>query len=148
MIRSALLIALYVNFLTFSLLSVFFGGTGATSFDKLRQHNLTLEANISELESKQLNLSSTLGSLRSNPESIIIEARSLGLYRKGDGVIYFKNFEPVYAVPETDQRFYPRALRQADENILRLFSMAAAVVAFLIFLTVWKARDAHRTNRT
>jgi len=148
MIRSALLVALYVNFLSFSLLSLFFGGTGATSFEKLREHNLRLEANISELESKQVDLNNMLGSLRSNPESIIIEARSLGLYRKEDGVIYLRNFEPVHRIPETDQKFYPRSLRQADEGILRVFSMAAAIVALLLSLVARKAQGAHKAITT
>ena len=144
--RSVFLFALYVSFLTFSLLTLFFGETGVTSLDKLRIRNQSLSGNMADLEDKQSDLTARLDSLRSDPESIVVEARALGLYRKEDKVVRFRNLNPIHPLPDAGQVLHLVRLQPADESLLRVFSLASGTVVLLLSLIMWKVRDAAQSR--
>lgn len=144
---SAFLAALYVSFLTFSLLSLFFGETGVTSLDRIRIRNLSLSANLDDLENKQADLTARLEALRSDPESIIIEARALGLYRRGDRVVQFRNLKTRYNLPNAGQVMHLSPLERNDESLLRVFALISGIILLLMAVIFWKLRDAGKTRR-
>jgi cell division protein FtsB len=144
--RSAFLTALYVSFLSFSLLTLFFGKTGVTSLDKLRIRNLALSSNLSDLGAKQVNLTAKLDSLRSDPESIVIEARALGLYRVGDKVVRFRNLQSLHTLPDAGQVLHLLPLQRTDESLIRVFSLASGIIFLLLSLIIWKVKDASVTR--
>lgn len=140
--RSAFLAALYVSFLTFSLLSLFFGETGVTALDRIRIRTRYLSENLADLEIKQSGLTSKLDSLRSDPDSIVIEARALGLYRNDDNVVRFNNLNPVRPLPDAGQVLHLVPMQRAEEGLLRVFAIASGIVVILLYLIIWKVRDA------
>ncbi len=144
--RSVFLAAFYVSFLTFSLLTLFFGETGVTALDKIRNRNQSLSVNMAELSLKQTVLTAELDALRSNPESIVIEARALGLYRVGDKVVRFRNLYPTHTLPDAGQVLHLVPLQRVDESLLRVFAIATGMVILLLSLILWKVRDAAQTQ--
>lgn len=144
--RSVFLAAFYVSFLTFSLLSLFFGETGVTALDKIRKRNQSLSVNMADLSRKQTVLTAKLDALRSDPESIVIEARSLGLYQIGDKVVRFRNLDPIYTLPDAGQVLHLVPLQRVDESLLRVFAIATGIVILLLSLIIWKVRDAAQTQ--
>lgn len=143
---SSFLAALYISFLTFSLLALFFGETGVTSLDRLRIRNGALSSNLDDLVNKQGDLAARLESLRSDPESIVIEARALGLYRRGDQVVQFRNLETRRALPNAGQVLNLLPLPRTDENLLRVISLVAGIIVMLSSLIFWRVRDAAETR--
>lgn len=143
---SSFLAALYISFLTFSLLALFFGETGVTSLDRLRIRNGALTSNLDDLVNKQGDLAARLESLRSDPESIVIEARALGLYRRGDQVVQFRNLETRRALPNAGQVLNLLPLPRTDENLLRVISLVAGIIVMLSSLIFWRVRDAAETR--
>lgn len=141
---TVVLAAVYATFLSFSLLSLFFGDTGVAALEKLRLRNNTLETNLADLQSKQADLADTLESLRSNPESVVIAARSLGMYRNGDNVVYFKNLKPVHSLPDAGQVLYLNPVRRTGDGVLRVFSIAAGVIVMLMSFVIHKVGNARR----
>jgi len=140
--RSVFLAALYVFFLTFSLLSLFFGETGVTALDKIRVRNQLLSGNLTVLDSKQEDLLARLTALRSDPESIVVGARALGLYRSNDKVVQFRNMESVHDLPDAGGVLHLLPLVQTDESLLRVFAMASGIIFLLFSLIIWKLKDA------
>jgi len=140
--HSIFLITLYIFFLTFSLLSLFFGKTGITSLEKIRTRNQLLSGNLSLLDSKQENLRAKLADLRSNPESIVIGARALGLYKTDERVVHFRNLNPIHSLPDAGGVLYLFPLHQTDESLLRFFSAASGFIFFLASSVIWKLRNA------
>jgi len=139
---SVFLVALYVFFLTFSLLSLFFGETGVTALDRIRIRNQSLAANLAVLDSKHRELAGRLTSLRSDSESIVVGARALGLYREYDKVVQFRNMNPGHSLPDAGRVLHPVPLQRTDESLLRVFSIAAGIIFLLFTLIIWKLRDA------
>ena len=134
--------ALYVSFVTFSVLSLFFGETGVASIEKLNDRRRVLSANMSDLESRQVYLKSMLSTLRSDPEAVIVEARSLGLYRDDDFVVRFDNLDFYRGRPEAGQVLRLSQMRKTEEGFLRLLSLVAGLVVLLGLLVAWKLKDA------
>lgn len=139
---SAFLAALYISFLTFSLLALFIGETGVTSLDRLSIRNRALSSNLDDLVTKQGDLTARLDSLRSDPESIVIEARALGLYRSGDRVVEFRNIETQRTLPNAGQVLDLLPLPRTDENLFRVISLVAGIIVLLSTLVFWRVRDA------
>ena len=144
--RSAFLAALYISFLTFSLLTLFFGKTGVTALDKIRNRNQSLSGNMADLDLKHSDLTAKLDALRSDPESIVIEARALGLYRAGEKVVRFRNLDPIHHLPDAGQVLHLVPLQRTDESLLRVFAIATGIVVLLLSLIIWKVRDAAQTR--
>ena len=140
--RSVFLVALYVFFLTFSLLSLFFGETGVTALDKIRVRNQLLSGNLAVLDSKKEDLVAKLTALRSDPESIVVGARALGLYRADDKVVQFRNMNYSHLLPDAGGILHLSPLPQTDESLLRIFAIAAGIIFMLFSLIIWKLRDA------
>lgn len=139
---SVFLVALYVFFLTFSLLGLFFGETGVIALDKIRIRNQSLAVNLAVLDSKNAELSAKLMTLRSDSESIVIGARALGLYQTDDKVVQFRNLNSVHSLPDAGSVLHLVPLRRADESLLRVLSISAGIIFLLFSLMVWKLRDA------
>jgi hypothetical protein len=144
---SAFLAAIYVSFLSFALLIIFFGETGVTSLEKIKRRNTALTENLSDLESKQIYMNDLLASLRGNPESILVAARSLGLYRSGDKVLHFRNMKPEHSLPAAGRVLNLGSPGRMDEGLFRVPSLASGLIVLLISLIFGKVRDARQARR-
>ncbi len=140
--QSAILTALYATFLTFSLLALFFGETGVVALKKLEDRNGHLEVNMADLERHGMELSARLGALRSDPEAIIVEARSLGLYREDDAVVMFRNLETQRKLPQAGRvlRMVPAPV--GGEGILRILAASVGLVALFVTLILGRMEHA------
>ena len=143
---SVFIVAIYIFFLTFSLLSLFFGETGVTALDRIRNRNHLLSGNIDLLDMKQGNLVASLTMLRSDPDSIVVEARALGLYRKNERVIQFRNLNPVHSLPDAGKVLHLSPVSQTDESLLRIIAASSGIIFLLFSLLLWKLRDAVQTK--
>ena len=141
-LRSVFL-AFYVSFLTFSLLTLFFGTTGIASMEKLNDRSRAITANLQELESRQEDLRATLSRLRSDPEAVTVEARSLGLYRPGEHVAYLSGPDEVKGRYDAGSVLRLEPIRRSEETFLRITALAAGILVLLVSLVSWRIRDAH-----
>lgn len=127
-------------------MALFFGETGVTSLDRLSIRNRALSSNLDDLVNKQGDLTARLESLRSDPESIVIEARALGLYRRGDRVVQFRNLETRRTLPNAGRVLDLLPLPRTDENLLRVISLVAGIIVLLSSLIFWRVRDVAETR--
>ena len=145
--RSAVFAALYAAFLVFSLLSLFFGETGVVALKRLEDRNGHLEANMADLEKRGSDLSARLASLRSDPEAIVIEARSLGLYRADDSVVVFEDLGSRRGIPDAGRVLRMVPAPTVNENVLRILALSAGAAAFFLAMIVGRRTDAPAPRR-
>lgn len=141
-LRSVFL-AIYVSFLSFSMLSLFFGATGIASMEKLNDRSRAVGANLRHLESRQEDLKTTLSRLRSDPEAVTVEARSLGLYRPGENVAYLSGPDEVRERYDAGSVLRLDPIQRNEETFLRVSALAAGILVILVSLVSWRIRDAH-----
>ncbi len=144
--RSAIL-ALYACFLTFSLLSIFFGATGISSVEKLNDRKRAVSANLEKLDERQEDLKTILSDLRSNPEAVMVEARSLGLFRPEDNVAYMNGPEQMKIRYDAGSVLRLQPLEKEEESFLRIASLAVGILALLVSLVSRRSRSAATERR-
>ena len=145
--RTAILTAAYASFLVFSLMTLFFGETGVIALNRLQDRNSHLEGNIADLERRREELSARLGALRSDPEAIVVAARSLGLYREGDEVVVFRRSEVHRSVPAAGRVLRMVPAPSVDENLFRVLAAAAGALALLIAFAARRSSHARSPQR-
>ncbi len=137
---------LYAVFLTYSLFALFFGTSGMAAQEKLRSRQKLLSANLSDLTEKQERLSSMLSSLKSSPESVTVGARSLGLVREGDYLVLIHSGEEQWKEPDTGEVLQLNAIPTSDNRFLRILSLLAGLVVFVIAFAAGKGGNAHKAR--
>jgi len=125
---SAIISACYVVFLVNSVLSLFFGTAGVIVTASNRTRTQLLLENVSNLEERQLQLTAKLEALRSDPESVIIEARTLGFYRSDEGAIHIKNLEPAEKMLEAGNVLHLRPPKPSNQNPHRIIAIVAGLL--------------------
>ena len=138
--------SIYAFFLTYSLSMLLFGGTGITSLGRLVERNRLLEANLGDLDHKKNELIDRLAALRSDPQAIAIEARSMGLYRNEERAVLFGNLEQSNALPDAGRVLALAPIPEGREDLFRIFSVVVGVIVLLFGLIAWKVRDVHQTG--
>jgi|GEM_PF-712131 len=141
---SAIVGACYVAFLTNALLSLFFGAAGVGVTASSRARTRLLLENVENLEERQLQLTAKLEALRSDPESVIIEARALGFYRDYEGVIHIQNLESARTVLETGNVLYLKPPRPSNQNTLKIIALAAGLL--MLFLSLVNRNFRHAAS--
>jgi len=138
--RLAIIGACYAVFLSNSLLSLFFGATELTVTTSNRKQ-LLLE-NVDTLEKKRLQLTAKLEALRSDPESVIVEARALGFYRHGEEVIYLQNLKPSEITLEAGSALYLKPLESSNRESHKIIAIAVGLLTLFLFLANRNSRYA------
>jgi cell division protein FtsB len=82
-----LVISVYAGFSVYCLLSLLFGPAGITTYRRLETRKAAMEANLAELGTIRQSLDSEMESLKSDPDRVALEARSLGYLRKDETAI-------------------------------------------------------------
>lgn len=134
--------ACYAAFLTNAFLSLFFGAAGLTMTASNRTRTELLLKNVENLEKKQLQLIAKLEALRSDPESVIIEARALGVYRHEEKVIYLQNLEPSRTVLEAGSVLYLEPLEPSNQKSRKIIAIAMGLLILILFLANRNSRYA------
>ncbi len=115
--------------------------------EKLNDRKRTIEANLENLDSRKEDLTDILTALRSDPDAVMVEARSLGLYRTGENVVY------MAASPQTPIRYDAGSvlllnpIKRNDETFLRIISLAVCLLAILVSLVSWRIKDANTQGK-
>lgn len=79
-----LLLAFWLSTAAFCLLQILFGPSGLTETARLRDQQARLSVRLEELKEENQALSARYEALRTSPEAVWLEARSLGWFRVGE----------------------------------------------------------------
>ncbi len=82
-----LLVIAFPGFVIASLLIWTFGDSGLLAYRRLDDYRQRLAANVEKLQSRNSRLTGDLADLRHDPETSLVMARQIGLYRAGDEVV-------------------------------------------------------------
>jgi hypothetical protein len=145
--RSVVAAAFYAAFITYSLLTLFLGETGVVALNRLEESNGHLEVNMTDLEERGAELSSRLESLMRNPEAIVVEARSLGLYRQDDSVVVFRNLESRRRITDAGRVLRMASAPSVDENVFLILAAAAGIATLFVALALRRS-DHVRASRS
>jgi len=134
---SAIVNACYAVFLVNSVLSLFFGTTGIIITASNRTRTQLLLENVGNLEERRLQLTAKLEALRSSPESVIIEARTLGFYRRDEGVIHIQNLKATETALDVGNALYLEPLKPSNQNPHRIIAIAAGLLVLFFIPANW-----------
>lgn len=134
--------AIYVFFITSSILTIFFGNTGVSALRQLNQKNTLLSDNMTDLQSKKMELTRMLRALRTDPESLEIEARKMGLYEENTKVLLFQNMDNFQPLPEAGRVLFVDSSFNISMEFFRVLSALFALSTFIAGLIAWKIRGA------
>jgi len=140
--QSVFLLPIYIIFLFSSLLNLFLGQNGIISLENINNQNTSLEENIKNLEAKQTVLRNRFELFKSNPESIIIEARGLGLYRRNDNVMYLNRNYSETEVPDAGKVLYIHNFEKINRNFIRIISFIIGFLSLILSLIIRKINNA------
>jgi cell division protein FtsB len=131
-----------LSFVVTSLLFLFFGSGGLLDYRRLLGYRETMRQNIDELEQINSELLTEVKALGSDPERLRLQARELGYFREGEGVIRISGYErgKNYYTVGTVLRRKPKPPR-VD------WPFRAAGVAIPFLLAVVSATVRRRKNR-
>ena len=139
--QSVFLLPIYIIFLFSSLLNLFLGQNGVISLENINNQNTDLEENIKNLESKQTLLRNRFELFKSNPESIIIEARGLGLYRRNDNVMYLNRKYGTAELPDAGKVLYIHNFEKINRNFIRVISLIIGFLTLILSVIIRKIKN-------
>ena len=87
------LLAAYIGFIFYSIITFFWGDSGIIPMRNLYSYRENLEINFEILREKNRVLESTLNSLQTDPETVRLQARSLGFIEESEVLIIADAFE-------------------------------------------------------
>ncbi len=146
--RLRLALSLYAGFVTYLVITFVWGPGGIEDYRLLREYHAALSTNIEELDSIYTGLNRELDELRSDPDRIAREARSMGYLKPGEGVIRI----PGYSSPQKNFTMGSLIQRYEPSRKKPQFLNAATLSAFLlcyILLSVFRGRHyGHEQKRS
>lgn len=140
--HSAFLTAFYFAFITHSILVLFFGATGVRAFSELRSRGEELERNLTTLESSRRDLNRHFEALRSDPGSLVVEARSLWLFEEGDRVIRLNRGFVDTSFPDEGRVLLSGDIAGGNKIVFRVVALAVGAVVLLFSFVVRRGRGA------
>jgi cell division protein FtsB len=134
------LLPLSVTILTYLVLSLVWSDYGVIASDRLETHKARLEANIEDLEKRQEELQARMKALRTDPDRIRVEARSLGYFEENEGLVRLESYDPKPA-PRSPGRIVQRSTRQTDNGAIIRATAASAGLLALFLMLVFDRRE-------
>ncbi len=134
-----LLISMYIAFITFTWISFFFGPDGYIETRKLIMYREKLVKSSSQMEIINRKLETEFRRLQNDPETITLEARSLGYFSENEGVFYLDGYNlenKGYSIGNLYKGFKKN---HSSITALRYISIAAGIITFL-FLTMFERK--------
>lgn len=128
---SSLVFALLTAWAAYLVLELLFGVYGFVAFEKLEEFHRTAKADLHAIQEQQQELERTVQSLTSDPETIVLEARDIGLISPNEVVLRVSGHDPRRRHQYVTGA-YPRVRGTVRDN--RPLFRTAAVVIFLIAL--------------
>lgn len=139
--RTRVFLSLYLGFAVYCLVVLFFGRTGIIATRELRTYHTRLEANLTQLENINTHLVERLDSLRSNPQTIRLEARQLGYLGPNEHFLEIGGYAPPPNVVTVGSLVTEKKLTATPDADSRVIGLAAAVGAFVLFEVMARRRN-------
>lgn len=133
--------SLYWMFFTYALSMLFFGQTGVYSFSRLNKQLDLLVRNMEHLDDIKTELRQKMDFLRSDPVSMKIEARDMGLYEPGQTVLSFHNMKQGRVLPDAGNVLSVQNTRVVSRQNFRIFSLCIGIACFLFGFILIKVRN-------
>ncbi len=128
---------LTVTILTYLLFSLIWAEYGVLGYARLETYRGRLESNIDRLDDRQAELSAETRSLRTDADRIRVEARKLGYYREGEGLVRLEGYDPQ-AVATSPGALVKRPAERRDRRdhaaIIRAAAASAGLLALFVML--------------
>jgi cell division protein FtsB len=127
-------VSVYAGLITYLATTLFFGAAGHFSYQNLSQQYRIIEENVENLKTQGRTLGYSVAALRSDPDSIVREARRLLLLRRNEGYIRIEGYR------EKPKPLSPGGLvilkRESGlrlEPFLRAFAAISGILVFLFY---------------
>ena len=133
-------LVIYGVFLTYSLCTLLFAPGGTGTFTQLKEKSQILYNNLDSLKAKNADLLRLLQLLRSDPTTMAIAARSMGLYGKGQQVMQLPGNRWDIALPNAGKVLFLPPDESIDHNSFRIISIIAGILVLLTGLTIQKSK--------
>ena len=134
--------ALYGAFLSYSLCVFVFDKGGIDSFKHLEDKTQMLTMNLNVLEEKNAELTRLLELLRSDPATMAIAARNMGLYEEGQLVMQLPGKRWNQALPDAGKVLFMPPGEAIDRGPFRLISIATGLLFLITGFIIYKANYA------
>jgi len=126
----------YIGIVAYCVLSLFWGPMGIKAYSELESRVGQMKDNLASLETLHGEALANLESARSDPETLALQARSLGYVTEGEVVVRV-GFPESGSQPRDLGALVPYvAPKGRDDTELKTISMVAALCAFFISLLV------------
>lgn len=146
MVSTRIAVSAYVGLVVYCLASFFFGPMGMHAYSDLEERVTRMDANLASLEALHERAQSRLQSAQSDPETLAMEALSLGYVAEGEVVVRIGFPEGDPSLQELGTLVAYEAPNGVDDMTLKTIALVAALCVFFISLAIHAPRKA-RTRR-
>lgn len=114
------------------MLVLFWGRTGIVAMGDLGNYRNRLEENLSQLENINTQLADHLDALRSNPQTIRLEARQLGYLEPNQRIIEVSGYSPPENSFTVGTLISEKRHSVTSDAVSRIVGFAVAILAFIL----------------
>lgn len=139
--RSRILLSIYLGFAAYCLVVLVFGRTGVIANSELKAYRSRLETNLSHIETLNTQLADRFDSLRSNPETIRLEARQLGFLEPSERVLQITGYSRGTNAFTVGSLVRERHHAVTSDAISRWIGLTVAVITFILLGVLARRRN-------
>ncbi len=139
--RTRLFLSIYLGFAAYCLVVFVFGRTGIVASNELRHYKTRLETNLSQLEDINTHLADRFDSLRTNAETIRLEARQLGFLEPNERVLQISGYSPPRNAFAVGSLASERHHTVTSDSVSRVVGLIVAVLTFVLLGVFTRRRD-------
>jgi hypothetical protein len=140
----------YIGLVVYCLASLFFGPMGMGAYSDLESCVRQMGENITVLENLHEESQSHLDAAQSDPDTLALEALSLGYVAEGEVIVRI-GFPETNPSPPNQGTLVPyKAPKGVDDTVLKTIALVTALCAFFISLAIkspWKAHYKRKGTR-
>lgn len=143
--RTRIFVSLYLGFAAYCALVLVLGRTGVVASNELRSYETRLENNLAQLQNINKQLASHFDALRSNPETIRLEARQLGYLEPTQRIIQVTGYNPSESSFAVGSLVSEKKHSVTSDTVSRAVGFAVAIVSFILIGVFGRRRDGPET---
>lgn len=132
----------------FCISGYFFGKGGLKQYSELLSYKNELLGNIENLESRKTELARNLSSVQNSGDYLVLSAREIGYFKKGQGIIRFG-----YPLGNIENNDYGHVIHRpllslADAYKRNLSALAAGLLCYIILTLIFRNKDDNPKEQT
>ncbi len=124
-------LSLYLGFVVYCVAMLIFGRTGVLASRELQEYRGRLEQNLSGLHDVNERLAAEFESLRSDPDTIRVEANKLGFYAQDQRVMRLGNSPQDASVYSIGSLVIEAKRSSASDGAIRSIGLGATLIFYL-----------------